>query len=74
GLEQRAIAGECNSLLSMMALLAKSQCIGATTMSLAEEYADSFGLQILTPPFSFEQVTHRMLWHKRSNEHAAHQW
>ncbi|WP_062261155.1 LysR family transcriptional regulator [Endozoicomonas arenosclerae] len=74
GLEQRVIAGECHSLLSMMALLAKSHCIGATTMSLAEEYADSFGLQILTPPFTFEPVAHRMLWHKRSNDHAAHQW
>ncbi|KEQ16973.1 LysR family transcriptional regulator [Endozoicomonas numazuensis] len=73
-LEQRSIAGECNSLLSMMALLAKSECLGATTMSLAEEYARSFDLQILTPPFSFEPVTHRMLWHKRSNDHAAHQW
>ena len=73
-LQQRAISSECQSLLSMMALVSKSDCIGAVTGSIAKEFAKSFHLQVMPLPFAVKPLSHNMIWHKRREHHAAHQW
>ncbi len=73
-LQKRLISCECQSLLSMMALVAKSDCIGGVTRSLANEFSDNFDLQVLSIPFSQTAIVHRMIWHSRRDHHLAHKW
>ena len=73
-LQQRIISCECQSLMSMMALVAKSCCLGVITCYLASEFAENFGLQVMPLPFSARPITHNLIWHKRREHHSAHRW
>ncbi|ADN77374.1 transcriptional regulator, LysR family [Ferrimonas balearica DSM 9799] len=71
---QRRIRCECDSLLSMMGLVATSDCLGVVTRSVADLYAAGFDLQRLPLPFSTRRVGHAMYWHHSHNNDPAHQW
>ncbi|MBY6188362.1 LysR family transcriptional regulator [Marinobacter hydrocarbonoclasticus] len=71
---QRRIRCECDSLLSMMGLVATSDCIGVVTRSVAKLYAAGFDLQLLPMPFSTRRVGHAMYWHHSHTDDPAHQW
>ncbi|ABV87050.1 transcriptional regulator, LysR family [Shewanella pealeana ATCC 700345] len=71
---ERKVSCECHSLLSMMALVSESDCIAITSRSIADKYADKFGLQSIEPPFNTKPVLHNMMWHKRNEFNPAHTW
>jgi len=73
-LQTRAISAECDSLMSMLALISQTDCIGATTLHIANQYADLFGLQVLPPPFDTLDIEQHMIWHKKNQHHPAHHW
>ena len=70
----RKFVSECSSMLSLMALVAQSDCIGTSSRSLAEKYQKAFNLQILDLPFLFKPVQFSLVWHKRNNDNPAHIW
>lgn len=70
----RKISAECDSLLSMMALISRSDCIGFTSSIIAKQYAEMFNLRTLTPPFSVRKIQHKMIWHNRNQNSPANQW
>jgi len=71
---ERQISCECQSLFSMMALVSQSDCIGITTGSMADKYAQKFDLKCLELPFKSKPIEHNMMWHKRNEYHPAHIW
>ncbi|ROR98787.1 DNA-binding transcriptional LysR family regulator [Sinobacterium caligoides] len=71
---QRKISCESHSLMSMMGLIANSECIGFMTSTFANQYADKLGLQILNSPFETKPVVHTMFWHSRNNNDPAQNW
>ncbi|MGF1768176.1 LysR family transcriptional regulator [Enterovibrio makurazakiensis] len=73
-LQERKISAECESVLSMMALVSDSDCIAMTSEKLAGKYAERFGLQVLSPPFETQKVVHQIVWHKRNQHSPANQW
>jgi len=73
-LTPRNVSCECDSLLSMMALVSTTNCIGIVTRSMADAFASHFSLQTLALPFEAKPIVHKMLWHKRNTKHPAHTW
>jgi len=73
-LKPRKVSAECDSLMSMMALISSSDCIGTTTRTMANRYATQFGLQIIEQPFDTFPVDQHMIWHSRTDFSPAHKW
>ncbi|WP_407332040.1 LysR family transcriptional regulator [Enterovibrio sp. 27052020O] len=73
-IKERKISAECESVLSMMALVSEGECLGMTSEKLASKYAARFDLQVLSPPFETHKVVHKMVWHKRNQNSPANQW
>lgn len=73
-LKPRKISAECDSLMSMLALVANSDCIGSCAKSVAQPYADKLGIQVLTFPFETLPVEQSMIWHTRTSHSPAHKW
>ncbi|UGA55669.1 LysR family transcriptional regulator [Vibrio sp. VB16] len=73
-IQDRKISAECDSLLTMCALVSGSDCIGSTSRELAIRYADKFGLQVLHQPFETLEMHQYMTWHTRTDTNNAHQW
>ena len=73
-LGKRLISSECDSLLSMVTLVADTDCLGCTSKSLADKYAPLFGLNIFALPFDTYPVLQNMIWHKRTQNNPAYKW
>lgn len=73
-IHERKVSCECDSILSMMALIAESDSVGITSSSMADKYADKLDLQQIALPFNQNPVVHNMIWHKRNECHPAHIW
>lgn len=73
-LSPRRVSAECDSLLSMMALISRSDCIGFSSSILARQYAKMFDLRVIKPPFSVRKIQHKMIWHNRNQNSPANQW
>ena len=73
-LNERRISAECDSLITMCALISASDCIGSTSRYIANRFAEHFQLQVLSPPFETVPVQQFMIWHKRTDNHPSHQW
>ncbi|MBW3695926.1 LysR family transcriptional regulator [Vibrio sp. T187] len=71
---ERKVGAECDSMMSMMALVSTSDCIGTITRSLANRYASRFGLNVLELPFETFPVEQHMIWHSRTQFSPAHKW
>ena len=73
-LQDRKIAANCDSIISGLALASSSQVLCITPQSISDNYADIFNLQTFPLPFDTHPIEHYMIWHKRTNQSAAHQW
>lgn len=73
-LGKRLISSECDSLMSMLALVANTDCLGSTSKTLADKYAQVFGLKVLPQPFETYPIIQNMIWHKRSQNNPANKW
>ncbi|MGF1911400.1 LysR family transcriptional regulator [Vibrio kasasachensis] len=73
-LKERKISAECDSLITMCALISSSDCIGSTSRYIANRFAEHFQLQVLPIPFETVPVQQYMIWHKRTDNHPSHQW
>ena len=73
-IRKRTIALECNSLMSIIALVSNGQLLGCVPKSLAERYADRFELQVLDMPFEVDPIRHYLIAHKRLSDSPAHNW
>lgn len=73
-LGKRLISSECDSLMSMLALVANTDCLGSTSKTLADKYAQVFGLKVLPQPFETYPIVQNMIWHKRSQNNPANKW
>ncbi len=71
---QRNIVLECESFLSVLALVSGSELVGSVPGSLAEMYADRFGLKVLDLPFPVEPVRQFLVYHRRLADSPAHRW
>lgn len=70
----RKVVAECSSLLSLAALVAEGDCLGACSEELATKYQQAFNLQIITMPIAFKPVQYALIWHRRQQNNAAHRW
>lgn len=70
----RKIVASCSSLLSLAALVAQGECIGATSESFALKYQAVFGLKIIAMPMTFRPVKYYLQWHIRQQNNPAHRW
>ncbi|SHI15490.1 LysR substrate-binding domain-containing protein [Ferrimonas marina] len=59
----RNIAYEGDSLLSIMAVVAQTDLVGATTAWMADEWADKLNLAVYPMPFEFDPLPVYMNWH-----------
>ncbi|MGF1754418.1 LysR family transcriptional regulator [Vibrio makurazakiensis] len=73
-LKERKVSAECDSMMSMMALVSTSDCLGTITRSLANRYASRFDLQVIEQPFDTVPVEQHMIWHARTDFSPAHKW
>ena len=73
-LKQRKVSAECDSLMTMCVLVSGSDCVGSTSRDFANQFADSFQLQVLEQPFEILPMQQYMIWHKRTDLNSAHQW
>lgn len=73
-LKERNVMADCDSVMSGLALAAKSEIACVCPRSMSQIYAPIFNLQELALPFATSPVDHYMIWHKRTDKSAAHQW
>ncbi|MBE8565073.1 LysR family transcriptional regulator [Vibrio sp. OPT20] len=73
-IKQRKVSSECDSLMMMCVLVSGSDCVGSTSRSFANQFAERFQLQVLDQPFEVLPVQQYMIWHKRTEPTPAHQW
>ncbi|WP_192891684.1 LysR family transcriptional regulator [Vibrio bathopelagicus] len=73
-LKQRKVSAECDSLMTMCVLVSGSECVGSTSRDFANQFAKPFQLQVLDQPFEVLPMQQYMIWHKRTDLNAAHQW
>ncbi|MCW3172140.1 LysR family transcriptional regulator [Shewanella subflava] len=73
-LSTRKVVAECNSLLSLISLVAQSDCIGACSKSLAHKYQQAFNIQIIDMPVNIKPVQLSLIWHRRQRNNPAHKW
>ncbi|CCN50038.1 conserved hypothetical protein [Vibrio nigripulchritudo MADA3029] len=73
-LEKRNISAECDSLITMMALVSNSDSIGSASRTVATQYAELFGLQIIEQPFKVTPIEQHMIWHNRTQTNPSHVW
>ncbi|WP_215402568.1 LysR family transcriptional regulator [Vibrio gigantis] len=73
-LKQRKVSAECDSLMTMCVLVSGSDCVGSTSRDFANQFAKPFQLQVLDQPFEVLPMQQYMIWHKRTDLNAAHQW
>ncbi|CAH0991113.1 HTH-type transcriptional regulator LeuO [Sinobacterium norvegicum] len=71
---KRNMLSEHSSCLSMFATVKKTDAVGLTLTSYAEEFAPLFDLQVLEPPFTTKPFEFYMIWHKKFTNNPAHQW
>ncbi|WP_299689134.1 LysR family transcriptional regulator [uncultured Vibrio sp.] len=73
-LKSRAVSAECDSLMTMCALVSSSDCVGSTSRDFANQFADRFQLQVIDLPFEILPIQQYIIWHKRTESTPAHQW
>ncbi|GIU18160.1 LysR family transcriptional regulator [Shewanella colwelliana] len=71
---QRTVVAECHSLLSLIGLVAQSDCVGACSKSLAMKYQQAFNLQVIKMPLRFKPIQLSLIWHRRQKHNPAHTW
>ncbi|WP_221074664.1 LysR family transcriptional regulator [Agarivorans aestuarii] len=73
-LAERKVAAECDSMMVQMSMVANSDCLAVVSKALAEQFAMSLGLQILSSPFTAIPITYRLMVHNREKSSPANQW
>jgi len=73
-LSERQVAAECTSLVSLMSMVATSNCIAMVTESIATAFADKLDIQVLDCPFTSKPVKYRLLAHNRERRSSANMW
>lgn len=73
-LQERKLLTECQSLLSIMAIVSDTEAISLCYKLLANIYAEKFNLQCNAIPFNTKPVIFDMIWHKRNQQSSAQQW
>ena len=73
-LQPRKIAAECDSLLTLMALVANSDNIGMVSSSVAKLFSEAFGLKRVKTPFHTLPISYKLLAHSREKNTKANQW
>ncbi|WP_299787586.1 LysR family transcriptional regulator [uncultured Shewanella sp.] len=73
-LPRRQMHSEQSSLLGLLATIAKSQAIGLSTKSYAQEYAQVLGYQVLEAPIEASPVEIYMVWKSKLTQNPAHMW
>ncbi|MBV7316523.1 LysR family transcriptional regulator [Shewanella sp. NIFS-20-20] len=73
-LSARKVVAEASSLLSLAALVAQSDCLGACARTLAHKYQQAFNLQIIEMPVLVRPIPLSMIWHRRNQDNPAHLW
>ncbi|RRJ83195.1 LysR family transcriptional regulator [Aestuariirhabdus litorea] len=73
-LRPRRIYCEHGSLIGMLATVGRSNAIGVTSVAMARQYQESFGLQVLPLPFIADPVRVHLVWTARMEHHPAQQW
>jgi len=71
---ERKVVFECDSLMSMLALVSRGQLICAAPRSVAAAFAESLKLKLLAPPFNLRPLEHFLIAHRRLDSSPAHQW
>ncbi|GCF87947.1 hypothetical protein SMBr_01910 [Shewanella sp. M-Br] len=73
-LPRRKMYSEQSSLLSMFATVGKSEAIGIAPLRYASQYAEMFGLQILSMPLKTRPIDLYMVWSSKYTQNPSHQW
>ncbi|WP_394247102.1 LysR family transcriptional regulator [Vibrio profundi] len=73
-LSERQVAAECTSLVSLMSMVAASDCIAMVTESIATAFADKLDIQMLDCPFTSKPVRYRLLTHNRERRSPSNMW
>lgn len=70
----RRVMFETSSVISMYALMERSEFLGGSMRTLALKYADKFSLAIYPFPFESQPITHYLTYHRRTIRSPAQQW
>lgn len=73
-LSERQVAAECTSLVSLMSMVATSDCIAMVTESIATAFANKLDIQMLDCPFTSKPVKYRLLTHNRERRSPSNMW
>ena len=73
-LPDRKVSCLCDSVVSMMSMVANSDSLGVSTTNLTNLHAKDFGLQVFETPFITNALTYKIMWHNRHNNNPAHIW
>ncbi|MFV0447494.1 MAG: LysR family transcriptional regulator, partial [Vibrio sp.] len=73
-LTNRDIAYHGHSLYGNMILSSQSDYITVVPISMAMQFKDSLGLQILKPPFEHKPILNHLIWLPKFNNDPAHTW
>ncbi|QFU23702.1 LysR family transcriptional regulator [Shewanella eurypsychrophilus] len=73
-LPTREVYSEQASLLAMLATASKSDAITLASYSYAKEYAELFGLQVLTLPLDVNPIQYHMVWSSKLSRNPANMW
>ncbi len=73
-IDARNIVFECESVMSMFAMVSQGQMLCCAPRSLATRYEKLFGLKQLQLPFETRPIEHFLIAHRRLDSSPAHQW
>lgn len=73
-LSERQVAAECTSIVSLMSMVATSDCIAMVTESIATAFSDKLDIQMLDCPFTSKPVKYRLLTHNRERRSPSNMW
>ncbi|RTR39379.1 LysR family transcriptional regulator [Shewanella canadensis] len=73
-LPARAVYSEQASILAMLATASKSDAITLASYSYAKEYAELFGLQVLSLPMNVNPIKYHMVWSSKLSRSPANIW
>ncbi|MCL9774212.1 LysR family transcriptional regulator [Vibrio methylphosphonaticus] len=73
-LSKRKIVFHGRSLFSNILLCSQSDYITVVPLSMAVQFQNKLSLQIFTPPFEYQPLSHYLVWLKKQTNDPAHQW
>lgn len=71
---ERKVLSEQTSMMSMFASVSQTDAVAVTLERYSSQYAERFGLKVLSLPYKTKPIDYYMIWNSKFNHNPAHQW